>query len=135
MLGPGNTAPDFELPCAINGRASKIHLAELRSELTVIFFYPRDFSFICPTEVTGFNQALKSFEDAKCEVLGISGDSVESHLEWARSWAESITHYSPMTVEESRARSASSMRKNKSRCERLSCCAKIAPSRMRSRVR
>ena len=83
MLGPGNTAPDFELPCAINGRASKIHLAELRSELTVIFFYPRDFSFICPTEVTGFNQALKSFEDAKCEVLGISGDSVESHLQWA----------------------------------------------------
>ena len=83
MLGPGDTAPDFELPSAISGSASKIHLADLRTELSVIFFYPRDFSFICPTEVTGFNQSLKSFEDAKCAVLGISGDSVESHLKWA----------------------------------------------------
>lgn len=83
MLGPGDTAPDFELPCAIDGRASKLHLSDLRSELIVIFFYPRDFSFICPTEVTGFNTSLKSFKDAKCAVLGISGDSVESHLKWA----------------------------------------------------
>jgi len=84
MLGPGDTAPDFELPCAINGRASTIRLRDLRSDLIAVFFYPRDFSFICPTEVTGFNQALKSFEDAGCSVLGISGDSVESHIKWAK---------------------------------------------------
>ena len=48
-----------------------------------MFFYPRDFSFICPTEVTGFNQALSSFAAARCSVLGINGDSVESHLKWA----------------------------------------------------
>ena len=83
MLGPGDTAPDFELPCAIDGRASTLRLRDLRTDLIAVFFYPRDFSFICPTEVTGFNQALSSFAAARCSVLGINGDSVESHLKWA----------------------------------------------------
>ena len=83
MLGPGDTAPDFELPAAINGRASTIRLRDLRTDLVAVFFYPRDFSFICPTEVTGFNHDLKAFADARCSVLGISGDSVESHIKWA----------------------------------------------------
>ena len=83
MLGPGDTAPDFELPCASKGRASAIHLSDHRTDLFAVFFYPRDFSFICPTEVTGFNEALESFDAAGCSVLGISGDSVESHLKWA----------------------------------------------------
>jgi peroxiredoxin len=63
MLGPGDTAPDFELPCAIKGRASTIRLRDLRTDLIAVFFYPRDFSFICPTGVTGFNHVLKAFED------------------------------------------------------------------------
>jgi peroxiredoxin (alkyl hydroperoxide reductase subunit C) len=83
MLGPGDSAPDFELPCALEGRASTIRLRDLGSDLIAVFFYPRDFSFICPTEVTGFNQALKEFEQARCSVLGINGDSVDSHLKWA----------------------------------------------------
>lgn len=83
MLGPGDIAPDFELPCASRGRASTIRLSTLRTDLAVVFFYPRDFSFICPTEVTGFNRTLKSFEDARCSVIGISIDDVESHLRWA----------------------------------------------------
>jgi peroxiredoxin (alkyl hydroperoxide reductase subunit C) len=83
MLGPGDTAPDFELPSALKGRASTVRLHDLRTDLIAVFFYPRDFSFICPTEVTGFNQALKSFDAAGCSVLGISGDSVESHIKWA----------------------------------------------------
>ncbi len=83
MLGPGDTVPDFELPAAINGRASTVRLRDFRTDLIAIFFYPRDFSFICPTEVTGFNLARKSFADAGCSVLGISGDSVESHMKWA----------------------------------------------------
>ncbi len=83
MLGPGDIAPDFELPCAINGRSSTIRLRDLRTDLIAVFFYPRDFSFICPTEVTGFNQVLRSFQDARCSVVGISVDTVESHLKWA----------------------------------------------------
>jgi peroxiredoxin (alkyl hydroperoxide reductase subunit C) len=83
MLGPGDSAPDFELPAAIDGRASTIRLRDLRTDLVAVFFYPRDFSFICPTEVTGFNHVLKEFATARCSVLGISGDSVESHIKWA----------------------------------------------------
>ena len=83
MLGPGDIAPDFELACALNGRASTLRLRDLRSDYIALFFYPRDFSFICPTEVNGFNTALKSFEDAKCSVVGISIDDVECHLKWA----------------------------------------------------
>ena len=84
MLGPGDIAPDFELPCASNGRASKLKLSELRTDFIALFFYPRDFSFICPTEVTGFNKALKSFQEAQCSVLGISIDDVDTHLKWAQ---------------------------------------------------
>ncbi len=83
MLGPGDTAPDFELPCASNGRSATIRLRDIRTDLIAVFFYPRDFSFICPTEVTGFNQSLEAFAAAGCSVLGISGDSVESHIKWA----------------------------------------------------
>jgi alkyl hydroperoxide reductase subunit AhpC len=83
MLGPGDIAPDFELPCALNGRASTLRLRDLRSDFVVVFFYPRDFSFICPTEVTGFNTALQSLEAAKCAVVGISVDDVDSHLKWS----------------------------------------------------
>jgi alkyl hydroperoxide reductase subunit AhpC len=60
-----------------------IRMRDLRSDYLAVFFYPRDFSFICPTEVTGFNRQLKSFEEAGCSVIGISVDSVESHLKWA----------------------------------------------------
>jgi len=83
MLGPGDIAPDFALPYALNGRASTLRLRDLRSDYIALFFYPRDFSFICPTEVTGFNAALKSFEDAKCALVGVSIDDVDSHLKWA----------------------------------------------------
>ena len=60
-----------------------MRLSSLRTDLVTVFFYPRDFSFICPTEVTGFNKALKSFEAARCSLVGISIDGVESHLKWA----------------------------------------------------
>jgi peroxiredoxin 2/4 len=84
MLGPGDKAPAFELPSALNGRVAMSRLAEQRSEWIVLFFYPRDFSFVCPTEVAGFNRALASFEAEDCSVLGVSGDSVETHMSWAK---------------------------------------------------
>src|ERR1700693_4793240 len=83
MLGPGDIAPDFEVPCAGGASASRLRLRDSPSDCITLFFYPHDFSFICPTEVTGFNTALKSFEAARCAVLGISIDSVDSHLKWA----------------------------------------------------
>ena len=83
MLKPGDPAPTFDLPCTIDGRIARSSLAKIDSELVLIFFYPRDFSFICPTEVTGFNRALKEFIAEQTSVLGASTDDAESHLRWA----------------------------------------------------
>src|SRR5690242_21523206 len=83
MLGLNDNAPAFELPSALNGRVATMRLADIRSEWIVLFFYPRDFSFVCPTECTGFHRSLAAFEAENCSVLGISVDSVESHLSWA----------------------------------------------------
>lgn len=77
MLRPGDSAPDLQLDCASKGRASTLRLSESRSD------YPLDFSSICPSGITGFNKALKSFADARCGVLGTSNEDFDSHLKWA----------------------------------------------------
>ncbi len=84
MLKPGDQAPPFDLPCAIGGKASSLSLAKISSEVIVLFFYPHDFSFICPTEVTGFQHALMQFEAEHASVVGASVDTIDSHIEWAR---------------------------------------------------
>ena len=83
MLKPGDTVPPLDLPALIDGRSGRVTLAGISSELVVLFFYPRDFSFICPTEVTGFGQGLSLFAAENTAVLGVSIDDVESHRRWA----------------------------------------------------
>ena len=84
MLKPGDAAPQFELPCALDDKLSRVSLASLRSEMVVLFFYPRDFSFICPTEVIGFNHEREAFNAEKTSIVGISVDDAETHRRWAR---------------------------------------------------
>jgi peroxiredoxin 2/4 len=84
MLKPGDPAPPFDLECALDGRIARCSLAKIPTELVLIFFYPRDFSFICPTEVTGFNNALNDFTAEHTAIVGVSIDNVDSHLRWAR---------------------------------------------------
>lgn len=84
MLKPGDIAPDFDLPAVVNGRAERVSLARTAGEMVVLFFYPKDFSFICPTEVKGFQQHLAEFTAQKVRVIGVSCDSVQTHLEWIR---------------------------------------------------
>jgi peroxiredoxin (alkyl hydroperoxide reductase subunit C) len=84
MLKPGDPAPPFDLECALDGRVARCSLAKIDVEMVLIFFYPRDFSFICPTEVTGFNKALKEFAAEHAAIAGVSIDNVDSHLRWAR---------------------------------------------------
>jgi peroxiredoxin 2/4 len=84
MLKPGDPAPNFDLPCAIGERIDRISLTKLDSEIVVLFFYPHDFSFICPTEVTGFQNALDDFRRENAALIGASVDDAESHCRWAR---------------------------------------------------
>jgi peroxiredoxin (alkyl hydroperoxide reductase subunit C) len=83
MLKPGDPAPTFDLACAFDGKISHVALAGLQSEMVVVFFYPRDFSFICPTEVVGFHKSYPAFQAERTSVVGISVDDAESHLRWA----------------------------------------------------
>jgi peroxiredoxin (alkyl hydroperoxide reductase subunit C) len=83
MLKPGDAAPKWDLPCAFDGRISHLGLDGIRSEMVVLFFYPRDFSFICPTEVVGFHKAQPAFKQEHTSLVGVSVDDAESHRRWA----------------------------------------------------
>lgn len=84
MIRPGEIAPDFELPSAFNNQVGRVRLSRVDAEVIVLFFYPHDFSFVCPTEVLGFHQELDAFGSQRCKLLGVSVDDVETHLRWAR---------------------------------------------------
>jgi peroxiredoxin 2/4 len=84
MLRPGDTAPQWDLSCAFDGRISRLRWDRIRSEMVVLFFYPHDFSFICPTEVTGFHKAQPAFREEQTSIVGISVDGAESHLRWSQ---------------------------------------------------
>jgi peroxiredoxin (alkyl hydroperoxide reductase subunit C) len=83
MLKPGDAAPPFDLPCAFDDKLSHLSLDGVRSEMVVLFFYPRDFSFICPTEVVGFHNARAAFKAEHTSIVGISVDDAETHRRWA----------------------------------------------------
>lgn len=84
MLCVGDRFPEFELTGVERGEIKEFKSSSLRGRWAVIFFYPEDFSFICPTEVTGFNDLLPEFTKASTDVIGVSVDSVASHREWAK---------------------------------------------------
>ncbi len=84
MLKPGDPAPNFDLPCAIGDRIDRVSLRNIASDAVVLFFYPHDFSFICPTEVTGFEKALDDFRKENTTLIGMSVDDAETHRRWAR---------------------------------------------------
>lgn len=83
MLKPGDPAPPFDLPCAFDGQISHLSLSGIRSEMIVLFFYPHDFSFICPTEVEGFHKAQPAFKAEHTSIVGVSIDEAETHRRWA----------------------------------------------------
>jgi peroxiredoxin 2/4 len=79
----GKAAPDFKDVTAYHkGEFTKVSLDEHRGSWTVLFFYPRDFTFICPTEIREFAKHAADFEAMNCRVLGASTDSEWSHKNW-----------------------------------------------------
>lgn len=74
----GDEAPEFEL----DGTKGRFLLSSKRGKWVVLFFYPLDFTYVCPTEVVAFSKAVKDFEKESSEVYGISVDSVAAHKAW-----------------------------------------------------
>ncbi len=83
----GARAPDFVLDGVVDQEVKKISLSDYRGKWVVLFFYPGDFTFVCPTEIKGFNRALAEFKAINTEVLAVSVDSKYSHLAWIKSGA------------------------------------------------
>jgi alkyl hydroperoxide reductase subunit AhpC len=86
MIRVGDRAPDFTLPGIFQRKVSDYSIKNYKGKWLVLFFYPADFTFVCPTEVTGFSKIVKEFRAENAEILGVSVDSVTSH----RSWAEEL---------------------------------------------
>jgi peroxiredoxin 2/4 len=75
--------PDFSLMGVVAGEERRFRLADLRGRWAVLFFYPADFTFICPTEILGFDRRLPELEALGAAVLAISVDDLASHRQWA----------------------------------------------------
>jgi peroxiredoxin (alkyl hydroperoxide reductase subunit C) len=60
----------------------EVSLDSLKGKYTVLFFYPYDFSFVCPTELLALDERLDAFRDRGCQVIGVSVDSVYTHRAW-----------------------------------------------------
>ncbi len=75
-------APDFEAPAIVEDAVTKIKLSHYRGRWVVLLFYPKDFTFVCPTEIIAFNDRMAEFEKLETRVLAISTDTEEVHLAW-----------------------------------------------------
>ncbi len=81
----GQPAPHFTAQAVVDGGEFKnISLDDYRGKWVVLFFYPLDFTFVCPTELTQFRDQLNLFREAGAEVIGCSVDSVHSHRRWIK---------------------------------------------------
>ncbi|GAB1863595.1 thioredoxin-dependent peroxiredoxin [Camponotus japonicus] len=75
-------APFFSGTAVVNGQFKDIKLSDYKGKYVVLFFYPLDFTFVCPTEIIAFSDRVKEFNDINCEVIAASTDSHFSHLAW-----------------------------------------------------
>ncbi len=80
----GKPAPNFSAEALVGENFETLELTQYRGRYVVLFFYPLDFTFVCPTEIIGFSDRHQQFEDQNAVVLGCSTDSKFSHLAWSQ---------------------------------------------------
>ncbi|MFB6275831.1 MAG: peroxiredoxin [Cyanobacteria bacterium SW_9_44_58] len=81
-LRVGQQAPDFSATAVENQEFKTLKLSDFRGQYVVLFFYPLDFTFVCPTEITSFSDRAQEFKDINAQIMGVSVDSEFSHLAW-----------------------------------------------------
>src|SRR3989338_10533010 len=78
-------APEFNLEgVASDGEFRRFNLRNHRGDWVVLFFYPLDFTFVCPTEITQFSEQIEDFRKLRTVLYGWSTDSVHSHKAWLK---------------------------------------------------
>ncbi|HEY9697292.1 MAG TPA: peroxiredoxin [Trichocoleus sp.] len=83
-LRVGQAAPDFTATAVYDQEFKTTKLSDYRGKYVVLFFYPLDFTFVCPTEITAFSDRYEDFKSINTEILGVSVDSEFSHLAWTQ---------------------------------------------------
>ncbi len=80
----GKPAPDFTMETALGDGTDfgKVSLSDYKGKWLVFFFYPLDFTFVCPTEITALSDAAEVFQALDTEILGVSIDSKFTHRAW-----------------------------------------------------
>ncbi|MGA9751423.1 MAG: peroxiredoxin [Acidobacteriota bacterium] len=80
----GQKAPEFTLDAVVNGDFAQVKLSDFKGKYVVLFFYPLDYTFVCPTEITAFADRYEEFKKLGAEVLAASVDSKFVHLAWQK---------------------------------------------------
>ncbi len=76
-------APDFTAQAVMpNNTFEDLNLSSYKGKYVILFFYPLDFTFVCPSEIIAFDKALERFKAKNCEIIGVSIDSHFTHLAW-----------------------------------------------------
>jgi len=92
MLGVGQKFPEFKLAATVSldrkNAFKDLSLDDYKGKWKVVFFWPKDFTFVCPTEIAAFGKLNKDFEDRDAVVLGASVDSEFVHLAWRENHAD-----------------------------------------------
>ncbi len=82
MLQVRTAAPEFDVEAYVGGETKHVSLKQYRGKWVVLFFYPRDFTFICPTELKGFATSESEFTALNAVLVGASTDSAFAHKAW-----------------------------------------------------
>ncbi|CAB3236701.1 unnamed protein product [Arctia plantaginis] len=75
-------APEWEATAVVNGEITQLKLSSFKGKYLVFFFYPLDFTFVCPTEILAFSERIEEFKKINTEVVACSVDSHFTHLAW-----------------------------------------------------
>ncbi len=95
MTMVGQPAPEWSAPGYVKGEEKQVSSKDFKGKWYVLYWYPLDFTFVCPTEIKGFQSLLDEFADDKISVVGVSTDSFFSHKAWfadRKVFPQEITH-------------------------------------------
>lgn len=75
-------APEFKAQAVVGGEFKEVKLADYKGQYVYLFFWPLDFTFVCPTEIIAFSDRIEEFQKRNVQVIGVSIDSHFTHLAW-----------------------------------------------------
>lgn len=85
-------APAWKGTAVVDGSFKEIALSDYKGKYLVFFFYPLDFTFVCPTEIIAFSDRIDEFRAIGCEVVACSTDSHFCHFAWYVRYSEKLLH-------------------------------------------